>query len=49
MVIVRPSSMKSLLLAYPGEDECRSALVEFCFRWERSNPSAAVEGLPATW
>jgi hypothetical protein len=49
MGIVRPSSMRLLLLAYPGEDECRSALAEFCFWLERSNPSAAVEGLPATW
>ena len=31
MGIVRPSSMRSLLLAYPGEDECRAALATL--RW----------------
>jgi hypothetical protein len=49
MGIVHPSSIKSLLIAYPGEDECRSALPEFCFRCEFRDPSAAVEALPATW
>jgi hypothetical protein len=41
--------MKSQLLAYPGEDECCSALAEFCFRGEFRDPSAAFEALPATW
>jgi hypothetical protein len=41
--------MRSLLLAYPGEDERRSALSEFCFQRERSDPSAAFEALPVVW
>jgi hypothetical protein len=37
--------MRLLLITYHGEDECRSALAEFCFRGEFRDPSAAFEAL----